>query len=201
MGGTGSGRWFRQNTKMTTASLPRLQISTLKNNGCLEPGFTGTFSWSGRGLSSSLISFKSEEDRIHLNDPLSSETGHNGQKALIIQLDRLPCHYGGDRTWFLCPQCGGRTKSLYKLGIIFACRVCHGLTYASQQENKIDRLIERIHRIFERLGSPETDTFSPIPKKKPGMHMKTYEKLRIAVEEAQDQLKDNVIQRFGYNGL
>ena len=198
MGGTGSGRWHRQYTKMTTASLPRLQIATLKNSGCLEPGFSGTLSWPGTKLTKSLIPFRSEEDRIRLYEPSSLLTDHLvGQEVLVIPLDRLPCHYGGYRTWFRCPRCNRRTKSLYGLSILFACRVCHNLTYESQQKNIIDRLIDRINRIFEQLGSPETGAFSSVPQRPARMHLKTYTKLQAEVEDAQDLLREAIIQRFG----
>ncbi len=198
MGGTGSGRWHRQYTKMTTASLPSLKIATLKNSGCLEPGFSGTLSWSGTGLSSSLLSFRSEKDRIILYYPSSSEANQQiGQEALTIPLDRLPCHYGGYRTWFRCPRCNRRTKALYGLSILLACRVCHDLTYESQQKNKIDRLIDKINRILERLRSPESSTFSPIPQRPARMHLKTYAKLQVEVEDAQNLLREAIIQRFG----
>ena len=177
---------------MTTSSLPRLKIKTLKESGCLEPGFAGTLSWPGTGLSSSAIRFRSEEDRILLDDPSNSKPDHCGRQVLAIPLERLPCHFGGYRTWLRCPSCNGRTTSLFILARQFACRVCHGLKYESQQANKIDRLADRINRIFTRLGSQKTEIFSAIPKRPPRMHLKTYSRLRVEAEDAQDLLREAV---------
>jgi hypothetical protein len=195
LGAKGSGRWYRQDKKMTTSSLPRLQIKTLKESGCLEPGFAGILRLAENRSSSLLIPFRSEKDRILLNDP---EGRHNGQAALVIPLDRLPCHYGGFRTWFRCPRCNRRTTSLYGFSTLLACRECQNLTYESQQKNKIDRLIDRVHRIFEQLGSPETGALSAIPKRPFRMGRKSYSKLRIEAEDTQDLLREAIIQRFGF---
>lgn len=41
------------------------------------------------------------------------------------------CNYGGQRMWFLCPNCGKRSGVLYcrPLQEIFLCRSCNQLTY------------------------------------------------------------------------
>ncbi len=53
-----------------------------------------------------------------------------------VILDTTPCYYGGYRWWFLCPSCQRRCRILYMPSDsrIFACRICHNLTYSSQQE-------------------------------------------------------------------
>jgi hypothetical protein len=50
------------------------------------------------------------------------------------------CRLGGRRPRFLCDvhtngqHCGRRVAVIYNTGGLFACRVCHGLSYASQRE-------------------------------------------------------------------
>jgi hypothetical protein len=52
-----------------------------------------------------------------------------------IFLDTTPCYYGGQRWWFLCPNCNRRCRILYypAQADYFACRICYNLTYRSQQ--------------------------------------------------------------------
>lgn len=60
------------------------------------------------------------------------------------------CEFGGKRLWFICPglhamPCGRRCSALYiPLGTgVFACRLCHNLTYRSvqQHDKRLDRLV------------------------------------------------------------
>lgn len=53
-----------------------------------------------------------------------------------IEIERKRCNYGGWRFWFICPECEQRCRILYLTSIQdldFACRICHNLTYRSQQ--------------------------------------------------------------------
>lgn len=56
-----------------------------------------------------------------------------------IKLVSIPCHYGGNRNWFLCPteNCGKRVGILYlpPNETHFACRHCHHLTYQSCRDS------------------------------------------------------------------
>jgi hypothetical protein len=68
------------------------------------------------------------------------------------------CHLSGRRPWFVCSvssngrYCGRRVAVLYGAGELFACRNCHGLAYASQQESPRFRSISRSREIRVRLG-------------------------------------------------
>lgn len=42
------------------------------------------------------------------------------------------CHFGGIRYWYQCPLCRRRSGVLYIVAEHLACRVCHNLTYRSQ---------------------------------------------------------------------
>ncbi|MGB2820949.1 MAG: hypothetical protein WBF17_08210, partial [Phycisphaerae bacterium] len=52
-----------------------------------------------------------------------------------IALTITPTSFGGRRDWFLCPACRRRAGVLYlpEGERLFACRLCHGLCYRSQQ--------------------------------------------------------------------
>src|SRR4051812_34105754 len=52
--------------------------------------------------------------------------------------------WGGVRWWFLCGDCLGIARFLYRPGVssAYRCRACHHLTYESvrRHDNRIDRL-------------------------------------------------------------
>ena len=100
-----------------------------------------------------------------------------------ISFDWTDCNYGGNRRWFLCPQCNRRVALLYGAWKYFLCRHCYGLTYSSQQESKPDRLMRKARKIRERLGASE-DLFEPIFFKPKGMHKKTFDRLRLDADRA-----------------
>lgn len=56
-----------------------------------------------------------------------------------IGIEWTRCNFGGMRAWFACPRCARRTSKLYHHRSSFACRVCHGLVYASQSEGVCGR--------------------------------------------------------------
>ena len=92
-----------------------------------------------------------------------------------IHFDITKCNYGGVRHWFKCPQCNRRTLKLFYQRNVFLCRQCHNLTYASQNQMEIDRLLWRLVKIRRSLGYQ--GIAEPILKKPKCMHWKTFESL------------------------
>jgi len=79
-----------------------------------------------------------------------------------IKVESTPCFFGGVRRWFLCPACQRRCRILYQPPgeMVFACRLCHRLTYHTQQVGrtpletffkKCDELSEYCKRETEEL--------------------------------------------------
>jgi hypothetical protein len=73
-----------------------------------------------------------------------------------VSITTTPCNYGGVRLWFFCPgwknniSCRRRCRKLYLSGgQVFACRVCHELTYESTRKSGsvFYELIERPMKI------------------------------------------------------
>jgi hypothetical protein len=73
-----------------------------------------------------------------------------------VLITSTACNYGGVRLWFVCPgwkngiACRRRSRKLYlPRGHVFACRVCHELTYESGQKSGslFYELIERPMKI------------------------------------------------------
>jgi hypothetical protein len=105
-----------------------------------------------------------------------------------IPLTWTACAFGSQRPWFRCP-CGRRVAILYGYGELFECRQCCGLAYESQAQSPTFRSISRAHAIRDRLGG-DPDVFSFFPKKPPGMHRRTYHRLRARGQAADRQTID-----------
>ena len=112
-----------------------------------------------------------------------------------VYFDWTPCHYGGERRWFICPMrgCGKRVAVLYGAGKYFACRHCYDLAYESQRENSYGRALRRKHKIIERLGGEISDLF--YPDKPKGMHWKTYDRL-IAEAQYYEQVTEEHLAKW-----
>ncbi|MGM9403682.1 hypothetical protein ACS0VU_15095 [Aliiroseovarius sp. KMU-71] len=69
-----------------------------------------------------------------------------------VALTVTPCHFGGSRIWFVCPDCRRRCGVLY-VGQSIACRKCHDLTYASQYEAPRERMRRQLLNIRKVIGA------------------------------------------------
>ena len=183
MGGYGSGNYLRLSQKSTIESQYRVDVRWMKQQGYLRPGAAGTLSWSSRGDNTGSIGFRMEQDSMILNYRHRHRDGEWEEVEQVIRFDRTPCNYGGHRTWLLCPQCRKRVAVLYGAGKYFLCRYCHDLTYSSQQEGEIDRMIRKQRKIRDRLNAGD-DLTEPIWLKPKGMHQKTFDRLREEVDRA-----------------
>ena len=69
----------------------------------------------------------------------------NYQSELIPIKERIPLtktspNFGGERFWFLCPDCNRRVRKLYRPEnkLYFRCRICYDLMYQSHESNVYD---------------------------------------------------------------
>lgn len=175
MGGRGSGNWHRWNTKTTLEQTRRIDIRYMKKRGLLKPGYGGSLSWSCNGEPDGDIRYQCFEQWLQL----SFRSRFNGEEwesiKQTIWFDRTPCNYGGERLWFLCPRCDRRVGVLSGHGTLFLCRHCYQLSYRSQQEGRIERLISQKHKLGKRLF--EHYEHGEGWGKKKGMHWNTYQRL------------------------
>jgi len=196
MGGIGSGSWFRWNSRKTIESQHGLDIRWLNKQGDLRSGAIGFLSWSTRGKETGSIRYRIEETRLVLNYQHRFRGGEWERVEQAIEFDRTPCHYGGHRTWFLCPQCWRRIAVLYGAGKFFRCRHCYGLAYSSQKERLSDRLMRKARGIRERLGGGR-NLFESFPSKPKNMHCETYNRLSIEAKIAEYRMWKIEGQRLG----
>jgi len=185
MGGYGSGRWYRWNSKKTAESQYRIDIRWMKKQQYLRPGKVGVLAWECGGKDTGSISFRMEHDRIILNYQNREKGGDWENIEDEIFFTWTPCNYGGRRPWLICPGCGRRVAVLYG-GKYYRCRHCRNLNYTSQHENKPDRLMRKARKIRKRLGA-SSNFFVHIHRKPKNMHYKTYERLKRDADWARYQ--------------
>ena len=155
MGGYGSGKWARLNAKEKTSRFQQLHIRTLKKSLHLTTESRVDVSW------------------VHDGSLVSSP----------LHITKTPCHYGGERSWFLCPQCGRRVAILYGMFQQLCCRRCATLTYESQNESESDRLLRKARKIRRRLGGSD-NMFEEFPPRPRFMRERVYARLRQKAREA-----------------
>lgn len=109
-----------------------------------------------------------------------------------LELSRVANHYGGERTYFLCPDCGRRVRFLYRphgQGL-FQCRHCWSLNYPTQQErpSEIGAYQQGVKLLRERFKVPEEqmpkmEKFGDFcPARPKWMHWRNYMELRQQLE-------------------
>jgi hypothetical protein len=183
MGGPGSGPWSHGPTKPVVEQCRRLDVRAWARCGLLQPGTHFTVTWRTRDTSPAAIDVRVDVGGVWL------VARHAPPVALPIVLTWAPCAYGGRRPWFRCPDlgperpCGRRVTLLYAARGRFGCRPCAGLAYASQRRDRAARRLDRAERIRRRLGGP-VSVLEDFPPRPPGMHRRTYARLRAEAQAA-----------------
>ena len=131
-------------------------------------------------------------------------SGGTGPQSYVVSMVTTPCRFGGRRWWWLCPRTGRKVAKLYlpNGGTRFLSRgrSSYQLAYASQRENKIDRMHRRAQKIHRKLGGERTSAFEPFPAKPPRMWTTTYSRLCHELSEIEftlNSLIDDAIDRRG----
>lgn len=184
MGGTGTGRWYRWDRKTTEEEVHRIDLRYLQKHGPLAPFSSGNLTWSCRGELSGSIRFCVKPDQMVLIYRAKANGGDWQSMEEPVWFDRTPCNYGGERLWFLCPDCRSRVVVLYGTGLRFLCRSCSNLSYASQNETLQGRMMRKSRKIRRRLGASES-LFDTIWQRPKGMHKRTFQALRERASEAE----------------
>lgn len=176
MGGLGSGK--RSHTgyhKTTVSSCFVLNIFKLQRKGLLKSEPV-SISWSDNKTIMFAINMRVECNKLTLDYYVND----NKKIEYVVSLTTSPCHYGGERLWFVCPnnQCMRRVSCLYLKTEYFQCRHCLNLTYDCRNENQCDRGYRRARKIRRRLNASMNLTVPTYPWDKPkGMHWSTFDRL------------------------
>lgn len=177
------------------ANFWKMDIATLKRCDMLKPNHWRDLVWSTNGKEVARIRVEAFAD--HLN--LVYRSRGRGEDWQTIH-DRIPLafttpHYGGRRTWFVCPSCNARKGTLWGR-TCYRCARCHGMTYASQYEDRASRLLDRAQKIKIRMGG-EPSCFAPFPPKPKGMHWRTYESRLADYHRLYRAANDATLAQFG----
>lgn len=148
MGGIGSGRWQRPDTRLTTEDCLPLRVCDLTRNGFFQPGSIGQLFWTNTATKVCRASLSFHVTSIQNNAiviGLSYIFDNSEAIRDSITLQYTQPHFGGLRPWLTCGPCGRRVGNLYLFGAHFRCRHCHRLTYRSCQEShQLERMMARI---------------------------------------------------------
>lgn len=183
MGGSGSGNRWRYGTKGTLNASCRLDVRYLKRQGMLRSGYY-SLSWNRNGEPSGNVNIRVVADVsmtvIYRWRRNSSEEWQSKEQA--VSLAHSACALGGSRQWFVCPYCSRRVAVVVVDGAHVACRHCLKLTYASCNEDMIDRSWSKRDKYKAKLGGDKG-----LHQKPKGMHHRTWQRLRRQHNEAEMQ--------------
>jgi hypothetical protein len=182
LGGAGSGNRRRWNSKSTCELSNRIDLRHMRRHGLLAPGRSGTLGWSIRGEPSGMINYRIFEVGIELDYQWRQGEVDEWHPVITwVPFTFTAQKLGGERRWFLCPNCSRRCAILYG-GVYFRCRQCHDLAYQSQHEAPHWRSLSQAQKLRQRLGGSGS-MGEPFPERPKGKHRKTYE--RICCKAAQ----------------
>ena len=194
MGGRGSGRPSGFGGKRDTSSSMPLDIRKITRKGLLVPGSSFSWQWLVNDRQVAGISIRVDLQGMVLSYRIQS-TGEVVEQR--VQTQTSPCHLGGQRQWFTCPQCSKRVAVLYAPGRYVACRLCGGLGYATQKEGVGDRAMTKADKLRKRLGWPAGIVNLNTGKPK-GMHWKTYDRLKSDHDELKQVSFHDVGRKLGF---
>jgi hypothetical protein len=179
MGSIGSGRPPGYGRRLAEDSRP-LDVRRLKRSGDFVPGRSIYWEWTVAERSVSDIRIQVLVDQVILTyDYWSGVEREWKATRQVVRLTSTPCHLGGQRPWWLCPDCGRRVAVLYGPFRFYACRNCHQLAYESQREDRFERKARKAQFIRRKLKWPPGILRPPGGKPK-GMHWDRYWRLTDA---------------------
>lgn len=123
--------------------------------------------------------------------------------SVNLQLTRLQNSFGNGQVFWLCPECGRRSRYLYYRFGRFSCRNCAKLNYRSQQESKDSmrhyrKGMELVNKHLIYSG-PAPDGFGfPyfIPERPKGMHRSTYRRYLLRFLRYREKHTSRLIQEI-----
>ncbi|MBF0562157.1 MAG: hypothetical protein HQL37_09075 [Alphaproteobacteria bacterium] len=163
--------------KTTCEACHAIDVALWHRQNRLYPGSSFTWVWSFGDKIVASIGVQVQAAAVVLNYRSRTRAGDWQPVEQRISLTHTACHFGGERPWFLCPDCRDRAGKLYLAGNSgFACRRCHDLTYTTRQETPIYRGLSRANRLRTKLGGLP-GMAHPIASKPKGMHHATYARM------------------------
>jgi len=139
-----SGDWGRRSGRLTVDDCRSIDVRQWHRQGRLEPGTSFTLRWAVLEASpAGAMSVFVKGDRLAID----------GMAIQLIWTGRgFKGKPQGRRVWFLCPRCSRRCCLLYSQGGPFACRICMGLSYPSENESTAARAARRAWRAIQQAA-------------------------------------------------
>ncbi|SNC74474.1 hypothetical protein SAMN04487881_2375 [Marinobacter sp. es.048] len=178
MGSIFSGRKPSKTAKPFPEQFVTLDIRKLQKSDGLEPGEAYNLHKYKLGEKCGIFSIVVYPGCLELRYTARSHEA-NQLPPQVINITQTPCHFGGNRAWFLCPgdQCGRRVAILYGPNLML-CRRCWGIAYQSQRENQIQRMFRKL-RLIEASYTGRPNDSAPRDRTRPvGMHHRTFKLLQ-----------------------
>ena len=120
---------------------PHIDASSLAWAGCLDQPWSvendpyGTEQpWPLQGLSDRSMSVTSSIPDVLDSTSVRLTVEFDSGVKVALLLSAMPCRFGGQRWWLVCPECTARRAHLYRGGETWVCRECGGWRYATQTE-------------------------------------------------------------------
>jgi hypothetical protein len=193
----------RPKVKYAVEDYRALNITSLRRDGVLVPGYSCNWQWSRAGEVVASIGLAVESRySLRLHYQSRSQGAVPEQHNYAVGITWTPCHLGGERPWFNCPGCDRRVGKLYS-STHFVCRHCLKLNYATQQASKRDRALNRSWTLRRRLGCDAgmyVIAADCIPRPK-GMHRKTFARHIERLERVERQALGDLEMVLEHLGL
>ncbi len=197
MGGLGSGRTGARGTRGIAENYCSIDVRKWHRQGLLVDGQRFSAYWS-IGLSASLhLTARVEAGCLVAQSSINSPENEPQKWSQTIFIDWTPCHFGGERPWFICPTrgCDKRVAILYFAGPL-ACRHCCNLAYDSQRQSSNTRASNRVNKTRAKLGW-KPGFLNGVEWKPKGMHWDTFGRLLKQHEEEVAQAKIQLVSSLG----
>jgi len=197
MGGYGSGRRSDQARKGIADHLFSIDVRAWKREGLLYPGLRRYWQWQVNSNTHISLNVQIDSDVICTAYCCNSGGEASTWNHQTVFLTATPCHYGGERVWFLCPSrgCGKRVAILYLTNVL-ACRDCLNLAYLSQRQPPDTRALNRVDKTRGKLGW-KPGFLNGVEWKPQGMHWKTFGRLIRRYEEEVGVAKLRLLASMG----
>ena len=89
------------------------------------------------------------------------DDGEQQQRIAIVWHSPLPWI---GKPAFVCPACNRDCYCLHEKAGVFACRKCHGMSYASRHLYRSVPGVHRVSRLRRKIGA-DPRPFTPLPKR------------------------------------
>jgi len=175
----GRGRYHRWDKRTTTGELLAFDVKNLAKDGNLARYKAGLWQWTWTNGRESSIGYEVKPGqgvRLHYKS-------NSKPFDYLVSVVTTPCHFGGVRYWWLCPQCSRRCRILYG-GAVFVCRRCSGAYYETQaSKDLLVRIDNELRRLCRQLGVGLS--INNVPKRPKRMHWRKYMRLTKRIADLQ----------------